>query len=273
MTPYIADVDFSLYVGDVRDVLRELPDGSVDCCVTSPPYLDARPEYDSLTPSEWREFFRELRRVVTGPALFNCGRLWRGGVESDWHHALLRIARREGWQKLDEVVWIKPNANPIHGRFFANRHEYVFVLGDPQTTEINVDDVRVEYAASSVARLRRGWVNHTGVKNDVGRKNGRRVSEPHPQGGKPPSYLIHDTGREKGNPHPAPMPLDLALDLVAAAARKGETVLDPFGGSGTTARAARLLGRLSILIEKDPAYADLCATRLQQLSLLAEPAA
>lgn len=272
MIPFVADPDFTLYVGDVREVLAELPSESVDAVVTSPPYLDARPEYDSLTPSEWREFFHELRRVVTGPALFNCGRLWRGGVESDWHHALLRIARREGWHKLDEIAWIKPNANPIHGRFFANRHEYVFVLGDPQTTEINVDDVRVEYAAASVARLRRGWRAHVGVKGDSSRRS-PRTSEPNPLGGKPPIYLIHDTGREKGNPHPAPMPLDLALDLCAAAAREGQTILDPFGGSGTTARAGRLLGRNTILIEKNADYADLCARRLQQLSLLAEDVA
>ncbi len=36
--PYINDQDFTLYVGDVREVLRDLPDGSVDCVVTSPPY-------------------------------------------------------------------------------------------------------------------------------------------------------------------------------------------------------------------------------------------
>lgn len=76
--------------------------------------------------------------------------------------------------------------------------------------------------------LQRGWMNHTGVKNDVGRKRGRRV-------------------------------------------------LDSFAGSGTTAIAARKLGRLSVAIERDHAYAKLAKRRLrhaarQQLSLLAEPA-
>lgn len=42
MIPYVADADFTLYVGDVREVLAALPDGSVDCCVTSPPYLGLR---------------------------------------------------------------------------------------------------------------------------------------------------------------------------------------------------------------------------------------
>ena len=42
MTPFVADADFTLYVGDVREVLAALPDGSVDCCVTSPPYWGLR---------------------------------------------------------------------------------------------------------------------------------------------------------------------------------------------------------------------------------------
>jgi DNA modification methylase len=56
---------------------------------------------------------------------------------------------------------------------------------------------------------------------------------------------------------------------VKAGCPQNGTVLDPFMGSGTTALVARRLGRNSIGIELNPKYADLCARRLQQLSLLA----
>ena len=274
MKPFVADPDFTLYVGDALEVLTAMPDAAAHAVVTSPPYLDARPEYPSPTSLEWSYIFAQLRRVVTGPALFNVGRLFRERRELLWWVDLLRIAEPHGWSLLDTRVWIKPNANPIRGEVFADRHEYVLVLGEPGV-ELNIDDIRVPYAAGSLARLERGWTNHMGVKNDSSRRSqhGTKRNEPHPLGGRPPSYFSAPTGAEKGNPHPAPMPDMLAGELVQLATWPGQTVLDPFAGSGTTARAARLLGRRSIAIELSTEYAAVAAERLSQLSLFAQEGA
>jgi DNA modification methylase len=270
MTPLVNDVDFQLYVGDALQVLRTLPDESVHCVVTSPPYLDARDEIPGFT--EWTPLFRELRRVCLGPMLVNVGRRFAGGVEWLWWLEVIEGAGYAGLPLLDTLVWVKPNANPIHGKVFADRHEYVFIFG-PRDVSLNTDAVRVPYAPSSVPRLRRGWTNHTGVKNDTGRKHGRRESEPHPLGGRGPSYVEVYTGGEKGNPHPTPMPVPLAEYLVRLGSWPDQTVLDPFSGSGNTAIAARKLGRKSIGIELSESYARLAANRLAQQSLLAEGAA
>ncbi|MGM3268096.1 DNA methyltransferase, partial [Bacillus cereus group sp. BC255] len=85
---------------------------------------------------------------------------------------------------------------------------------------------------------------------------------------RPKSYVEVYTGKEKGNPHPAPMALDLAIHLVKLGSPAGGTVLDPFGGSATTAVAAPPQGRKSVLIELDPEYATMAAGRLAQQSLL-----
>lgn len=268
MKPFVDDPDFTLYIGDALEVLRGMPDESVDSVVTSPPYLDARPEYDSPTDLEFGMIFAQLARVVTGPMLWNVGRLWRDGEESLWWTELIRQARAGGWQHWDTEIWVKPNANPIQGRVFANRHEYTLIFGRKGVL-LNEDAARVPYAPSSVPRMKRGWTNHTGVKNDTGRANGRRQTDPHPLGARPPSYVVIYTGREKGNPHPAPMSEHFAEHLVSLASWPGQTVLDLFAGSGTTALVARTLGRLSVAIERDPEYAALAARRLQQLSLLA----
>jgi DNA modification methylase len=267
----VNDPDFTLYVGDALEVLRGLPPSSADAVVMSPPYLNARPEYPSPTIQDFQAIFQELARVVTCRVLVNVGRTWHRRTERLWWVDLLQAATIGDWRHVDTLVWIKPNSNPIHGEVFADRHEYVFALAKPGAG-FNTDAVRVPYAASSVPRLKRGWTNHVGVKGDDSRRRGRRKSEPHPLGGRPPSYISVRTGGEKGNPHPAPMPLQLAEHLVRLGSWPNETVLDPFAGSGTTCLAARRLGRRSIGIELNPEYAELTARRLSQLSLLAEPA-
>jgi DNA modification methylase len=73
--------------------------------------------------------------------------------------------------------------------------------------------------------------------------------------------------------HFATWPEALAERIIKAGCPEGGTVLDPFGGSGTTALVARKLGRRATLIELNPDYAALAAERLQQLSLLADGAA
>ena len=266
MTLFLDDGDVRLYHGDALDVLRGLPDASVDACVTSPPYLDARPEYPSPSMHEFEEIFRELGRVVDGPLLLNVGRLWRERRELLWWTDLLERANWAGWPLRDTLIWVKPNANPIQGEVVTNAHEYVFLLGDA----FDADAVRTPYPPATIARYQRGFAANSGVKGH-GRPLHRRHRplEADEAGARPKSYVEIHTGREKGNPHPAPMALDLALHLVKLSG--GSTIIDPFAGSGTTAVAARKLGRSAVLIERDETYCDLAADRLSQLSLLAQP--
>lgn len=272
VTVFVQDADFTLHHGDCLDVLRSLPNGCANACVTSPPYLDARPEYPSPSLHNFEDIFSEIGRVIdTGPLLLNVGRLWRNGSESLWWHALLKAADRAGFDLLDTLIWHKPNANPIRGKFFIDSHEYVFVLGGPATI-VNVDDLRRPYAASSKARVDRGWTNHIGVKN-VHSERQRSSAELHDLGGRPSSVVTFGVGVAKGNPHPAPMATALAEHMVKAACESGGTVLDPFMGSGTTALVARNLGRRSIGVELNADYCALAARRLGQQSLLAGDAA
>lgn len=270
-TPWLDDGDVRLFLGDALVVLSEMERDSARCVVTSPPYLDKRPEYPSPSWGEFVAIFRECRRVVTDSMLVNVGRMFREGREIRWWAQLLDAAEQAGWDHVDTVVWIKPNGNPIHGNVLADKHEYVFVLGQSspnRPTELNTDAVRVPYAEASIARLRRGWVNQVGVKGDATRRS-PRSAEPNELGARVPSYVVVDVGREKGNPHPAPMAEDLAVEMVSLGSWPGDVVLDPFVGSGTTAVAARRLGRRCVGIDRNDEYLRISAERLQQLSLLA----
>lgn len=266
MEPLIQDSDLLIFQGDCLEVLCGLATDSVDACVTSPPYLDARPEYPSPSPSEFALIFAELRRVVSGPMLVNVGRLWRDHRELLWWTELIDRAEEVGWPLRDTLIWIKPNANPLQGEILTSAHEYVFLFGD----DFQPDQIRTPYAPETIARYNRKFEANAGVKNSPrSERREPRVGSANELGARPKSYVEVYTGKEKGNPHPAPMALDLAVHLVKLAVPAGGTVLDPFGGSGTTAEAARSQGRKSVLIELSPEYAEMAAKRLAQQSLLA----
>jgi DNA modification methylase len=266
LEPYLSDPDVTLYCGDALDVLRELPDESADCCVTSPPYLDARPEYPSPSLAHFEDIFRELGRVVAGSMLLNVGRLWREHCERLWWTALLERAAWVGWLLRDTLVWVKPNANPIHGEVLANSHEYIFLFGDG----FNVDAVRTPHAASTIARNERHWTNHRGVKKPRDSRARKTRVAPNPLGALPRSYVAIPVGTEKGKEHPAPMADALAEHLVKLGCPESGSVLDPFAGGGTTLYIARKLGRRAIGIELNADYCQLAADRLAQQSLFAQ---
>lgn len=249
-------------------MLVELEDECCNAIVTSPPYLDARPEYPSPTVREFEAIFRECRRVCSGTLLVNVGRLWRERQEILWWLELIRVAGQAGWPLRDTLVWVKPNANPFQGEIVTNAHEMVFMLGDG----FDPETVRTEYAPGSKERLGRRWISTIGVKNDP--NNNPRLKErrgerrtPNPNGARAKSWVVVPTGKEKGNKHPAPMPLELAEHLVKLSG--GSRILDPFAGSGTTLLAARNLGRTSIGIELSKEYAEMAAERLAQQTIFA----
>ena len=270
MATVVADPDLTLYVGDAVELVAGMADQSVDAVVTSPPYLDARLEYPSPSPDEFRRLFVELARVVRGGMVWNVGRLWRGSVERLWWVELVELAAEAGWSLLDTLVWVKPNGNPIRGQLVADSHEYVLALGR-SVDVFYPDELRTEYAPGSLERYGRQFAANAGVKG-YDRPAHRRplAGAAHELGARGRSFVVAYTGGEKGNPHPAPMPTELADLLVAFVSRPGELVLDPFAGSGTTAVAARRQSRRAVLVERDAEYAEQAAWRLQQLSLFAE---
>ena len=118
------------------------------------------------------------------------------------------------------------------------------------------------------------WVSSVSVKGDGGVRNGPRREakrgerrDANEAGARATSVFVCPTGRHKGNPHPAPMALELADYLVVLSG--GQRILDPFAGSGTTALAARRRQRRSVLVELDAGY---CALILERLSVPFDPA-
>ena len=146
---------FEILVGDVRDMLRTLPDDSVHCCVTSPPYWGLR-DYGvagqiglEQTPEEYLailgEVFREVRRVLRPD-----GTCWVNLGDSYSNKQLLMMPSRialalqaDGWWLRSEIIWAKPNPMPesITDRP-TGAHEKVFLLAKSARYFYDADAVR-----------------------------------------------------------------------------------------------------------------------------------
>lgn len=247
---YLSDPDATLYCGDAAGVLEQLwREGvRVDAIVTSPPYADARRDVDAVTTADFPDWLttelRCARRVLThrGNLMLNIGRRFKGGVESNYASESLHALCEDGWLKLDELIWFKPNANGTGGPYLRNCHEYVYWLAASSDAYRGLDDVRTPYR--DLSRYERGYTQ--AVKGEP-REYHRRI--PHPLGARPESVFICSVGKEKARAHPTPMPMELAEHLVKLSCPRGGTVLDPFMGEGTTGRAARKHGRRFIGID------------------------
>lgn len=271
-----------ILIGDVRKRLADLSDNSVQCCVTSPPYWGLR-DYghdDQIgleqTPdkyvAEMVEVFREVRRVLrddgtlwlnlgdsyaTGagkvgdhPGGGDQGANWQGATTSPnrmplqgfkpkdlvgipWRVALALQA--DGWWLRQDIIWHKPNPMPesVQDRC-TKAHEYVFLL---------TKSGRYSYDAEAIHEPALSQGDATG-------RNRRSV------------WTI--TTKPYKGAHFAVMPPELAETCIKAGSAEGDTVLDPFGGAGTTALVADRLERDAIMIEINPEYAQLARDRVQR---------
>lgn len=278
-SPYVDDDDFVLYQGDALRVLEQLPAGSVDAVVTSPPYLDARtdvvaaPRYQyGDWSAEWLALaFRVLR--PEGSLMLNLGRLHREGEELDYWIDVLARARGIGWKWLDTIAWHKVNGGGGKSSpYLIDRHEYVFWLAPSVDAYKGFDDARTEYSPATLERYQRRWKAKgaavKGVERAADAQDGR---EAHPDGAKPGSVFTSSVGAAKSIKHPTPMDTYLARHLVLLSCPYGGVVLDPFAGSCTTAWVARAAGRRSVSIELEDEWCEEGERRMRQQALLLQP--
>jgi DNA modification methylase len=298
----------NLLVGDNRKTLATLPDGVAQTCVTSPPYWGLRDyghdEQIGLeqTPDEYVAqlvtVFREVRRVLSddGTLWLNLGdsyanasggtaggqgatsqRAGRANVESQrrascpsglkpkdlvgipWRVAFALQA--DGWYLRSDIIWAKPNPMPSSVKDRPTcAHEHVFLFAKSE---------RYYYDADAIAEPATGRASGNGFKRD------HRISQ---GAGRDTQWEGADTRNARnvwticskpyGGAHFATMPPALAKRCILAGSRPGDTVIDPFFGSGTTGESAEALGREWIGCELQEDYVPLINERTAQSGLV-----
>jgi len=226
-----------IILGDARDVLKKLPDSCVHLVVTSPPYNTGKEYDEDLTLGEYLDFIeevmREVHRVLVwgGRVCFNVADLGRKPY-IPLHAYLIERFERVGFLMRGVVIWYKGDAvaggSTAWGTFASpvnpvlrDVHEYIVVMSKGGFK-------RSEPPGREATISKEEFVEFTRSVWKFSPESAKRVG------------------------HPAPFPLDLPYRCIQLYTFKGDVVLDPFIGSGTTAVVATLTGRHFIGIDINP---------------------
>ena len=247
--------------GNCLEALAKLPSASVDLVFADPPYnlqlsgqlrrpdqslvdavddawdqFDSFAEYDALS-SAW---LSECRRILKPD-----GALWVIGS----YHNIFRIGRQIqdlGFWLLNDIVWRKSNPMPnFRGRRFTNAHETLIWAAKSAESKytFNYDAMK---ALNEGLQMRSDW--YLPICNGAER-------------------LKDDKGSKA---HPTQKPENLLARVLLASTKRGDIVLDPFFGSGTTGTVAKRLGRHYVGIEQDKKYVALATQRIAAIQPLVD---
>lgn len=240
--PYYDDGTVTVYHGDCLEIIPELK--PVDVVLTDPPYGE--------TSLKWDRYCKEWSGAI-GTALKTTGSLWCFGS------LRMFMSQAQSWKEwtfAQDVVWEKQNGSGFHADRFKRIHEHI-----------------CQFYKGEWARIYKSPV----VTMDVTAKTVRRKSRPTHTGHiDKDQYVSFDGGprlmksifRVKNchgyADHPTQKPLGVIVPLINYSCPPGGTILDPFGGSLSTAVAAKALGRKCITIEISEEYCERGVKRLAQ---------
>ena len=244
-----------LHHGDCLEVMPTIEAGSIDLTVTSPPYDNLRTYNDSLEWGEhiWKPVLENLYRLTKdgGVVVWNVGDATVKGSETCTSFKQAIYARDCGFN-VETMIWEKTGSGCLgSNKYYGQNFEYMFVFakGQPAHGELIRDREN---------KVKSGLVKVNGALNKEG-KGKTRVVQRKPYG-KRNNIWRFDT--QKNSDHPAPFPESLARDHIISWSNEGDTVFDPFLGSGTTGKMAIEQGRKFIGIEKDAEYFEIAKKRI-----------
>jgi DNA modification methylase len=256
-------VETRLMLGDCREELKKLKDNSVDFIFTSPPYADSRSHtYGGVRPEKYVDWFlpisAELLRVLkpTGTFVLNIKEKVVSGERHTYVIELILEMRKQGWLWTEEFIWHKKNSYP--GKWpnrFRDSWERLLQFNKDRHFHMYQDEVMVPMGDWANRRLKN--LSETDKVRDpsrVGSGFGKKISNWIGREKAYPSNVLHMATETKNRNHSAVFPEDLPEWFIKLFTKKGDCVLDPFMGSGTTVFVAQRMERNAIGIEILPEY-------------------
>jgi len=245
--------------GDCLEVMKGFADKSFDLVLTSPPYDNLR-EYKGYT-FDFEQTAQQIFRVLKtgGVCVWVVGDTTKGFRESRTSFEQALFFDSIGLWLLDTMIFLKKDYPPAYPslRRYANQFEYMFVLtkGRPKTfNALRIPKVGKTFGAKAYRNKDGSLTRKTLYDNGLLDKPASNVWQ----------YQVG--GNLTG--HPAVFPIQLAKDHILSWSNEGDTILDPFMGSGTTLVAAKQLNRNAVGIEISPEYCEVARRRLEQDILL-----
>ncbi|MBL4846730.1 MAG: site-specific DNA-methyltransferase [Planctomycetes bacterium] len=246
-----------LLEGDGVEWLRRAEPGSIDLVVTDPPYNIGKAAWDNLGSLEDYLAWSQVWLSAAYAALKPTGTLYLMGFPE----IVAQILAREGgnWAGVRWLTWYYRNKANLRDDW-GRSHEAVLCLRKGKRFTFNTDPVRVPYNRHTTR-----YPERTQAKTSQYGGERKERWKPHPLGARPRDVLeapVLSNGTREKTAHPTQKPVQLIRKLVLASSDPGERVVDPFGGSGTTALVAELNERHWVTIERDPTYVELARARI-----------
>jgi site-specific DNA-methyltransferase (adenine-specific) len=250
----------NIYLGDCLELMKDIPDNSIDLTVTSPPYDNLR-TYNGYS-WDFENIAKELFRITKqgGIVVWIVGDATIKGSETGTSFRQALYFKECGFNLHDTMIWQK--CSPFqHKNRYIQAFEYMFVFSKGFRKSANlICDRKNKYAGFVVGG---GGMTSNGKKfKSSGRKTGRKVKE---YGVRFNIWNI-TPARTNNTNHPAVFPEQLALDHIISWSNEGDVVLDPFMGSGTTGVACKNLNRNFIGIEISEEYFELAKKRIESVT-------
>jgi DNA modification methylase len=244
--------------GDCLEIMKDIPDGSIDLTVTSPPYDNLRTyngNIDQWNFDKFKDIAKELYRITKngGVVVWIVADATIKGSETGTSFRQALWFMECGFNLHDTMIWQKTNPMPkVKTSRYFDVFEYMFILSKGKPKTFNPIMVDCKFG---------GKIYNSTCKN-IGGESGRTKKT-----------FVLNSQRYKNNiweiaiaqnktKHPAVFPEQLAKDHIISWSNEGDTVLDCFMGSGTTGKMAKLLNRNFIGIEIDETYFEIAKERI-----------
>ncbi len=286
------------FAGDSRELLRRVPDASVNLVFTSPPYaLHFKKEYGNVNKAEYVDWFltfaREIKRVLTddGSFVLNVGGSYNAGTptRSLYHFKLLiALVEEVGLHLAQECFWYNPAKMPVPAEWVTVRRmrvkdsvEYVWWLSKTPWPKANNRNVLRPYSKDMLRLNQRGLretirpsghhINSSFIKVDSGGAiPGNVVEEAHPEsmlkfGNNASNDQFTKRCKELGiRIHPARFPTSLPEFFIKLLTDEDDLVLDPFAGSNTAGVVSEQLSRRWIAMDVSADYLEASKARFAE---------
>lgn len=253
----------SLFQGDSIEWLKTLDSQSVDLIFADPPYNIRKAEWDKFESQEeylsWSiKWIKEASRILKkNGTLYICG---FSEILADIKHSAMKYFSSCKW-----LIWYYKNKANL-GNDWGRSHESILHFRKSKQYYFDIDAVRIPYSSHTLK-----YPSHPQAKSSQYGNNGKRndVWTPHPYGAKPKDVIEVPTtnnGMSEKTPHPTQKPEELLRKIVLSSSRPGDTILDPFSGSGTTIVVAEQLKRKWLACELNNEYNQYAIDRIENVS-------
>jgi len=219
-----------------------------DLVFTSPPYnMDGgmyRNYDDNLKSQEYIDFnlavINNIRSYLRGFLFWNIS--YNKNARWEWIEIFYRITKETGLKFLEKIVWDKGHGTPITSKKQLTRqYEDIFLAGTETAIEADLSE-------AYLGTVKKDW--------SFNKKTGKGIT----------NYWRITTGGTQTDDLKAAFPVAIVVKGILLMTKRGEIVMDPFGGSGSTLIAAEQTGRICYMMEMDEHYCDAIIDRWEKFT-------